>query len=315
MKNIKIYTLSILIAFVLNVLAVHAQANRKTAALVSQYIESVKANTAKPDISKLLNNPKKHNDVILSAQAYYNDTLLTGAIAAYSLSYKVALKSTAPATRQLTVDHICAAINHSNKSVARWAVNHLYVFNRDDFSASSKQIIGNGLQQGTPELGELIKISGYLNLSEQSAKIETLSGTLKNTGDKWACWLALARMGDAKYTARVSETVRRQGANDDVVYELVPDLVYTRQKEAISVALEILFEDKKKCVSSMPDNARPMQCGYRVMEYLAPVINNFPYQTKTSGDIDTNNYEEALTEVRKWFLEKGDNYEIIDNSY
>lgn len=315
MKNFKTYTLCILILSILNVLAINAQPNRKTASLVSQYVEAAKNNTEKPDLAKLFNSPKKHVDIILSAQMHYNDTTLKGVVAAYSLSYRVALKSSVSSTRQLAVDHISEGINHNHRSVAAWCVGHLSVFNRTDFSPQAQQNISANLQQGTPKLGELIKVAGYLNLSDQQAQLESLAASLKKVGDKWACWLALSRMDNNIYTSRVCETVRRQGVNDDVVYELVPDLVYTRQKEAFDVALAILFDDKKKCISSTPDSPRPIQCGYRVMEYLAPIIQDFPYAVKTSGDLDTQNYEEALTEIRKWFLEQGDSYEILDNTF
>jgi hypothetical protein len=51
------------------------------------------------------------------------------------------------------------------------------------------------------------------------------------------------------------------------------------------------------------------------MEYLAPVISDFPFEVRTSGDIDTDNYEKALITAREWFLKKGNSYAIIDNSY
>jgi hypothetical protein len=122
-------------------------------------------------------------------------------------------------------------------------------------------------------------------------------------------------MGNEKYLTKIIRAVQHQGINDQVVYELVPDLIYTRKNPAFDVALEILFETEKRCMSSSPDNPRKIQCGYRVMEYLAPVIMDFPYQVKSSGDLDTDDYSQALTVVRKWFLEKGNTYKIIDNRF
>lgn len=307
--------LLIAIAFLL----VHAngfsQASRKTAEQIGAYISAAKADVEKPDISKLLNNAKKHDDVLLAVQVFYTDTLYSGAIEAYKITYQVARKSRVLETRQKGVEAISLGIKNNNRAVAGWCARHLSVFAREDFSANAKNTIANNLQTGTPKLDELVMVAGYLNLSESAQKIEALASISRKSTEKWAVWLALARMGNEKYIRNVAETVRKQTLNDDVVYELIPGLVYTRQKAAIDVAIEILYNDKKECYSSSPDNPVKMECGYRVMEYIAPVIKDFPYGVKTSGDIDTDSYEMALTEVRKWFLEKGDTYEILDNGY
>jgi len=68
-------------------------------------------------------------------------------------------------------------------------------------------------------------------------------------------------------------------------------------------------------MSTDQNNPVKIQCGYRIMEQLAPIIKDFPYGIKTSGDIDTANYREALTNTRKWFSEKKGDYEIIDESF
>jgi hypothetical protein len=37
------------------------------------------------------------------------------------------------------------------------------------------------------------------------------------------------------------------------------------------------------------------------MEFLAPVIENFPLKTSVSGDIAVSDYQLALTQTREWF--------------
>jgi hypothetical protein len=51
------------------------------------------------------------------------------------------------------------------------------------------------------------------------------------------------------------------------------------------------------------------------MEYLAPVIENYPLKIRGSGDIDTKDYKEALNTVRKWFKKKNGNYEIRKDTF
>ncbi len=314
LKYYKLHPL-IIIALLLMPTIGYTQGSRKTTEQIEAYISAAKANKDKPDISKLLDNNKKHDDVLSAVKRHYSDTVYDGAITAYKITYDVARKSNVANTRQNAVEAICSGIQNSNRSVVAWCIRHLSVFYRTDFNNNAKSIIANNLQIGTPKLDELVLVAGYLNLSESASKIESLANLTKKTSEKWAVWLALARMGNDKYINNVAETARMQTLNDDVVYEIVPGLIYTRKKPAIDVAIEILFNDQKKCYSSSPDNPVKIFCGYRVMEYLAPVIKDFPYGVKTSGDIDTDNYEKALTEVQKWFLEKGDSYEVLDNAF
>jgi hypothetical protein len=43
-----------------------------------------------------------------------------------------------------------------------------------------------------------------------------------------------------------------------------------------------------------------MICGYRMMEFLAPIIIDFPYGVTASGDLNTGDYESALLITRDW---------------
>ena len=58
-----------------------------------------------------------------------------------------------------------------------------------------------------------------------------------------------------------------------------------------------------------------MPCGYRIMEYLAPVIKDFPLKTDASGDVITKDYEHALMQVREWLKNKGEHYVIETNTF
>ncbi len=53
---------------------------------------------------------------------------------------------------------------------------------------------------------------------------------------------------------------------------------------------------------------------YRIMELLAPCISDFPFGIKHGNQLDVPDYEQALKDIRKWFMEHQD-YEINREAY
>ena len=104
--------------------------------------------------------------------------------------------------------------------------------------------------------------------------------------------------------------IKQQPLNDDVVYELLPDLVYTRQKDALDYLVAIIQSDEKRCQSADPEAEQNIRCGYRVLELLAPVIADFPLTLDESGDLAVSDYPQALEEARRWLTEHED-YKIV----
>ncbi len=101
---------------------------------------------------------------------------------------------------------------------------------------------------------------------------------------------------------------------DAVVYEIFPDLVYTRSQEAITYLVEALNSDAKNCESANAESEEKIPCAYRVMEMLAPVIENYPLKLSESDDIETTDYPGALQKVRDWFkVNKG--FKILKDRY
>ncbi len=305
----------VLIATFIGLISVNGQSASKIKAQVASYMEAVRNEAAKPDISGLYESGKSRERLLGAVSEFFNDTVYEIRLEAYSIAYTTALKSTETDKRQMSVGIVVKGLNDSNGSIVRWASGHLSVFNREDFSNESRQVITKSINENKPGLAELVKVAGYLNIKEAEGAIVNIASYSKKTSVKWAAYLALARMGKEEYINKVTAIVRKQGLNDDVVFELIPGLIYTRQKECIGYVIEALYENKKKCTSTNPDNPVRVQCGYRIMEYLAPVVKGFPYKVKVSGDIDTDDYKEALITIREWFLEKGSGYEIIDNSF
>ncbi len=313
MKSLKSITFFGVLLFTIS--GANAQSARKINTQIAEYMESVRNKTEHPGVSDLFQNQKNHEAIYNSLTVFIGDSTYEVRQAAYRLTYEVAFKSQTLALRQLAVERITKGTQDNNRSIAGWSARHLSVFNREDFTLNAKANISTSINTGAPRLSELIKVAGYLNITEAENTIRTIAQTSRKTSDKLASYLALARMGNQDYANRITNLVRKQELNDDVVYELIPGLVYTRQKTCIDFVIEVLYNDEKKCISSDPDNPVKIQCGYRVMEYLAPVIKDFPYGVKTSGDIDAEDYPEALERLREWFLSEGKNYEIIDDKF
>lgn len=295
--------------------SVNAQSSRKIDGQIDEYMTAVVSKSEKPDLNELLSNDKIHENILESLARYYPDTLFDKRFEAYKLSYTVGIKSSNLVIRQAVTERITIGLTDKNGTIVNWSARHLSVFNRADFNETAKRNITNTIGTEISRLEELIKVAGYLNLTGARGAIENYAATARKTGVKWSSYIALARMGDEVYINKVISAVRNQGLNDNVVYELVPDLIYTRQKACIDLAVEFLYEDKKLCTSSNPDNPQKMVCGYRIMEYIAPVIKDFPFGVKTSGDINTDDYPAALKTVCEWFLSIGNQYQIIDDSF
>jgi len=131
----------------------------------------------------------------------------------------------------------------------------------------------------------------------------------------WDIHLSLARLGNKEEIKYCVDLVRNAGLNDKVIYNLFPDLAYTRSKEAVYYMLEVLNSDSKDCFSPNPDNPVKIPCAYRVMEFLAPVIKNFPLKTDKDGELDVDDYEKSLITCREWFKKHVNDYEIDKDRY
>ncbi len=118
-------------------------------------------------------------------------------------------------------------------------------------------------------------------------------------------------MGDPLMVNKCIEQVKKTGINDQVIYSLVPDLLYIEKKQIIDYLLDELAVRNMNCTSADPDNEVVIDCGYRLAEYIAPFIQDFPVSVGASGDLDCENYEQALIEIRHWISENRNNYKTI----
>jgi hypothetical protein len=222
------------------------------------------------------------------------------------------VNSASTVIRKKAVAMLLTACKDKDSGNSGISYEYLTQFQKIDFEPGSIDSLKNLLQVGNPHLDIALKLAGFLQIADSRTKIgELISAEKASKQAKWAAHLALARMGFDDEVSYCVERCKRIPVNDNVVYNLLPDLIYTRQKAAFDYLIQILNSNEKNCSSPNPDSEQKIYCGYRVMELLAPVVKNFPLELGPSGDIETSNYENALKQTRDWF--KVTDYQI-DNS-
>lgn len=279
------------------------------ATTVATHLTAVRQNQRPAAPASLWQNPEQHPEVLTALAPYYADTLATVRAQAYFLTKQVGTNSQNEAIRQRAVDQLTRGLRDEDSSISGRVHSYLAEFSSSDFSPAARQSVSDLLIQGPAHFPQLLRLVGTLDLQEQTATLQRLLPDL-SAHDRWTAQLALSRLGDPEALANVLERVKRYPINDDVVYELLPDLVYTRQKAALDYLVTIVQSDEKSCSSADPEAETGIRCGYRVLELLAPVIRNFPLAVDASGDLITSDYPQALQQARAW-LEQNTDYQII----
>ncbi|MDR1974559.1 MAG: hypothetical protein LBQ31_07795 [Bacteroidales bacterium] len=152
-------------------------------------------------------------------------------------------------------------------------------------------------------LKEQILLVGTLNISKLRDTLMQLRYNLNFPfSTRWACMLALARMGEKTAIDEVLAKVSTKKTDDNMIYLFYPDLIYTRQRKIFDFLITRMQDKNGNCFSANPNNPQKIDCGYRIMELLAPVISDFPKRTSS--------YKKSLNKARKWCKKHSHNYRI-----
>jgi len=244
-------------------------------------------------------SPKK---LFKQLNTYYTDTLVQVRQQAYYLSYK-AVQQAELGEQQRAVCVLLKGCADINNAVIGRCLLYLKSFPVTAFTADSKESLQALMQKKKiAHFRELYMLVGYVGVGFGIIQQQLLGVNNYNNNQRWVMRLVLARMGHAKsieYCMQMAKQV--EDGNNKAAY-LVPDLIYTRQREAIDYCVDILNNDKKNCFSPNPDLDAKILCGYRVLELLAPVIRQFPYKAGPAGSLLVDDYEEALYKAREWFV-------------
>jgi len=298
-------------------LSAMAQTGNNISEKLNSYMLSVRNEKYNPSPDKVLLNEQNAAKLLPLLESFSTDTIAKVRLQAYYLTYKTTFRNNNQQLRNVAVFQLVQALKDADAGNAGSAADWITNFKTTDFTTVSKDSLKAILHKPVSNYHKIIQLVAFAGITDESnfLKESIANGTLKNTKNIWAAHLALARLGVESEIEYCVNTVKKQAVNDDVIYELVPDLIYTRQRKAFDYILTILQSTEKNCYSANPENPQKIECGYRIMEFLTPVIKNYPLETDSTGDLVTDDYENALLILRKWFKENETTFEIITDTY
>ncbi len=248
-------------------------------------------------------------------KSFTNDSNALVRNQAYMIIHRLGKSSENATETMVCVEYLSKACHDTEVGIALYCSKILGNYPRQYFTGKAKKNISSALFPKSRILPNIAQLTGYLGLKENVDLLNTIASdndeSLKN---RWYANLALARMGYDNSIRYCLNVYKRQKMSSELVEEMIPDLLYTRQKEIFDEVVKILYSNEKNCVSGNPDNERAIPCGYWVMEQLAPYIQNFPLQTYASGAIKSTDYDKGLDILRKWFDSNTD-YRITDEGF
>ncbi|NPA67687.1 MAG: hypothetical protein GXO50_03665 [Chlorobi bacterium] len=257
------------------------------------------------------------DDILKILPEYEADTLVNVRRLIYEIYYQIGRKNSDKNIRQEAVLKLVNACNDKNYDLRKISANQLKYFKKDDFSQKAKNILTEQLSKTEDYYKNTVRLTGFLDMQEQIPLLYELLNdtTIRDPKTKWQIHLTLARLGETDETAYCTNLARSKGVNDRIIHFLLSDLVYTRQKQAFNYLIEILNSQEKNCRPANPHIEDAIVCGYRIMELLAPVIKDFPFETYPgTSQLKAKDYDKALQEVRQWFKNNPD-YEIKKDTF
>jgi hypothetical protein len=281
---------------------------------LEKYLTEIRTKPHQSIPKAILQDDKNEGKLLRVLQPYTSDSVLVVRSRVYSIIKLIGKKSKDTSIRQLAVGYLIKGIQDKDTGVSGGASEALRSFDKRDFNNDAIESLKVLVDLKTPHLNTIIKITGYLGLVDLQPAFAAIMASKAKATDKWACQLALARMGDQTAINFILDKVKNSNINDDLIYSVVPDLVYTKQKVLLDYLVEIIQHDTPSCQSANPDSNTKILCGYRVMELIAPAIEDYPLSVDAFGDLTVSDYAQALTTVRLWFSGKSD-YKIKTENY
>ncbi len=196
-------------------------------------------------------------------------------------------------------------------SVAYYTLGVLEQIPVSGYNAANKSLLASHIIGKPLYFGRLAKLAAYAQVSDLVSYFEMAltSADSIDRNDFWSLNVALARMGNLNCVDYCTSTIDKIGVNDQTIQLLLPDIVFMHQKKGIDYILNLILNDNFNCTNTNPDNEAPINCAYRLLELVAPVICDFPIKSNASGDLQTTDYAEALKISRTWIINNYDTYQ------
>jgi hypothetical protein len=252
---------------------------------------------------------------IQALSPYLTDTVITVRSEAYLLVSRLGKNSKQSKVRKEVVKILLKGWRDKDSGITGQVANALFRFNKEDFDKTALEDVRELNKVPETYAGKLFKLIGKLDLRDQLNTIKTHVQNQQvplSRQDVWAGYVSMARLGDALSEQTVMDKANKLGSNDDTIYELCPDLVYIGSRTTIDFLVKELYSEENNCSSPDTESERPINCAYRIMEMLAPVIKDYPVAVSVSGDLVEKDYPKALATIRSWFNERNGNYTIVN---
>ncbi|ADR20575.1 hypothetical protein MATR_18020 [Marivirga tractuosa] len=236
-------------------------------------------------------------------EKYQSDSTAQIRAKAYRLSSRFAQVSDDEAVKQKAIDQQINALNDKDRGIAGNAISAMTNFNNTIFTEDQKTRTLSQLDTETPHFNDFVKLIGFLQIKSAIPKLESLLTLKKSAVTRWHIRLALARMEDETAINYISNRLQKAPINDAFAYDIVPDLIYTRQPKIFEFLETQIQSNEANCSVPNPNSNQKITCAYRIMEALPHAIKDFPIPTDEFGELMVDDYEKALQDLRRWFNE------------
>ena len=281
--------------------------------VLKEYFESIQKGNKKILPKSQYNSWYKDAEIILDLQPYtqqskvqYDAVKLLTHIAKHHQ-----IKDSRTEAINLLLEVAKNAPSKSNSLISSSLKRH----DLNDFDERAKAHLKQLLVLQTPYLSDYIMLAGFLQMRDELISFKNQAGDLPNSLNQ-SYNLALVRCGDDQKLNEMMSNVASLAVNDNFVYQVAPLLIYVRQNKAIDYLMKIVLSNEKDCSPASAEASGQIICAYRIIEMLAPVINNFPVSVNdTTGDMEVDDYPKALGVVRDWIGENTGKYTLNPNIY
>ena len=275
---------------------------------------AVKNNTATNAPASILSDTKNETKLLIRLSHWSTDSIPQVRQKAFYFIRRIGEATNETETKRIAIDLLLTGLRDMDSGIIGSAIAALTRYDRSLFTQANKDTLSNYIQVTTPHLPALMMLAGYIDIPNSKQKLQQISRANTAFKNRWAAHLALARMSDNASIHFILEKLKNAEYNDALVYDVVPDLIYTRNPEIFRTLEAVIRHDDPTCESANPDSNKKILCGYRVMEAIAPVIKNFPISSDGDGNVNVDSYEEALQQTRTWLKDNPD-YVITNNFY
>lgn len=253
-------------------------------------------------------------EAVRFARGFIRDSSYQVRLKVLEISHEIAMGTADSAVRQLAVHVLLQPLSTKDHELTHTSLSLLTTFKSGDFSPYARDTIRYLIRDRGLNMNPLLKLAGFLGLKDLAAQLQTYTQTGHPSSTRWNAMLSLARLGNEMAIEDILRRVERAGVSDEVVYNVFPDLIYTRHPRAIAFLARQLQNEEKNCFTADAEREVPIPCAYRILEQLATVIEHFPIEVDSSGDIKTDNYPAALAMAREWFV-KHPSYGIHNDEF